>query len=156
MSWNCSISQFNKDSVKIQQVVELIYIFIRDFFLTFCLIFSTYFVRYVGRHFNIWWYCIELLFSCSVMSILLWPHGLQHARLPVLHYLPEFPQTHVHWVGDAIQPSHPLSSPSPPTFNLFQHQGLFQWVSSSHQVVNVLVLQLQHQAFQWISGTDYL
>ena len=53
---------------------------------------------------------------------------------PVYHQLLEFTQTHVHWVGDAIQPPHPLSSPSPPTFNLSQHQGLFQWVSSSHQV----------------------
>ena len=51
----------------------------------------------------------------------------------VLHCLPEFAQTHVHWVGDAIQPTHPLSSPSPPALNLFQHQGLFQWVRSSHQ-----------------------
>ena len=54
--------------------------------------------------------------------------------LPVHHLLPEFTQTHVHWIGDAIQPSHPLSSPSPPALNLFQHQGLFKWVSSSHQV----------------------
>ena len=54
--------------------------------------------------------------------------------LPVHHQLPEFTQTHVHWVSDAIQPSHPLSSPSPPDFNLCQHQGLFQWVSSSHEV----------------------
>ena len=54
--------------------------------------------------------------------------------LPVQHQLPEFIQTHVHWVGDAIQPSHPLSSPSPPALNLSQHQGLFQWVSSSHQM----------------------
>ena len=54
--------------------------------------------------------------------------------LTVHHQLPESTQTHVHWVGNAIQPSHPLSSPSPPTFNLSQHQGLFQWVSSSHQV----------------------
>ena len=53
---------------------------------------------------------------------------------PVLPYLPEFAQTHVHRVGDAIQPSHPLSPPSPPAFNLSQHQGLFQWVGSSHQV----------------------
>ena len=58
--------------------------------------------------------------------------------LPVYHQLLEFTQTHVHWVGDAIQPSHPLSSPSPPAFNLSQHQGLFQWVSSSHQVAKVL------------------
>ena len=58
--------------------------------------------------------------------------------LPVHHQLPEFTQTHVHWVGDAIQPSHPLLSPSPPSFNLSQHQGLFQWLSSSHQVAKVL------------------
>ena len=58
--------------------------------------------------------------------------------LPVHHQLPEFTQTHAHWIGDAIQPSHPLSSPSLPTFNLPQHQGLFQWVSSSHQVAKVM------------------
>ena len=68
----------------------------------------------------------------------------------------EFTQTHVHWVGDAIQPSHPLSSPSPPAFSLSQHQGLFQWVSSSHQVAKVLGFQLQHQSFQWIPRTDLL
>ena len=59
--------------------------------------------------------------------------------LPVHHQLLEFNQTHLHWVGDAIKPSHPLSSPSPPAFNLSQHHGLFQWVSSSHQVAKVLV-----------------
>ena len=59
--------------------------------------------------------------------------------LPVHHQVPESTQTHVHWVGDAIQPSHPLSSPFPPTFNFCQHQGLFKWVSSSHQVAKVLV-----------------
>ena len=72
--------------------------------------------------------------------------------LPDYHQLSEFTQTHVHWVGDAIQPSHPLSSPSPPALNLSQHQGLFQWVSSSHQVAKVLEFQLQHQSFQWTSG----
>ena len=61
-------------------------------------------------------------------------------------------QTHLHWVGDAIQPSHALLSPSPPAFHLSQHQGLFQWVSSSHQVTKVLELQLQHQSFQWRLG----
>ena len=76
--------------------------------------------------------------------------------LPVHHQIPEFTQTHVHWVGDAIQPSHPLSSPSPPTFNLSQHQGLFQWVSSSRQVAKVLEFQLQHQSFQGIFRTDFL
>jgi len=65
--------------------------------------------------------------------------------LPVCHQLPELTQTHVHWVGDAIQPSHPLSAPSPPAFNLSQHQGLFQRDNSSHQVSKVLELQLQHQ-----------
>ena len=72
---------------------------------------------------------------------------------------PGFPvhhQTHVHQVGDAIQPSHPLSSPSPPAFNLSQHQSLFQGVSSSHQVVKVLEFQLQHQSFQWTLRTDFL
>ena len=68
---------------------------------------------------------------------------------PVHHQLPELTQTHVHWVGDAIQPSHPLSSPSPPTFNLSQHQDLFQWVTSLHQVAKVLEFQLQHQSLQW-------
>ena len=76
--------------------------------------------------------------------------------LPVQHQLPEFTQTHVHWVGDAIQPSHPLLSPSPPALNLFQHQDLFQWVSSSHQVAKVLEFRLQHQSFQWTPRTDLL
>ena len=67
---------------------------------------------------------------------------------PVHHQLSELAQTHVHWVGDAIQPSHPLSSPSPPAFSLSQHQGLFNWVSFSHQVAKILDLQLQHQFFQ--------
>ena len=69
--------------------------------------------------------------------------------LPVHCQLPELTQTHVHWVGDAIQPSHPLLSPSPPDFTLSQHQGTFQWVSSSHQVAKVLEFQLQYQSFQW-------
>ena len=72
---------------------------------------------------------------------------------PVHHKLPEATQTHVYWVSDAIQPSHPLSSPSPPTFNLSQHQGLFKWVSSSYQVAKVLEFQLQHEA-EWFSN-DY-
>ena len=67
---------------------------------------------------------------------------------PVHHQLLELRQTHAHQVGDAIQPSHPLSSPSPPAFNLSQHQGLFQRVTSLHQVAKVLEFQLQHQSFQ--------
>ena len=68
--------------------------------------------------------------------------------LPVHHQLLELPQTHVHRVSDAIRPFHPLSSFSPPGFNLSQHQGLFQSVSSLHQVARVLEFQLQHQSFQ--------
>ena len=83
-------------------------------------------------------------FSHSVVSDSLRPHGLQHVH----HQLPELPQTHVHRVGDAIQPSHPLLSLSSPAFNLSQHLGLFKWVSSSHQVVKVLEFQLQHQSSQ--------
>ena len=100
-------------------------------------------------------FAISWLLSHSVMSDSLWRHGLQPTRLPCPHQLPKLAQTHVHWVGDAIQPSDPLSSPSP-TFNLSQHQGLFQSVSSSHQVAKVLEFQLQHQFFQWIFQTDIL
>ena len=75
---------------------------------------------------------------------------------PAPHQLPEFTQTYVNWVSDAIQPSHPLLSPSLPTFNLSQHLGLLQWVSSSHPVAKVLEFQLQHQSFQWIFRTDFL
>ena len=72
------------------------------------------------------------------------------------HWFLEFTQTHVHWVGDTIQPSHPLSSPSPPAFNPSQIQGLYQWVSSFHQVAKVLEFQLQHQSFQRIFRTEFL
>ena len=75
---------------------------------------------------------------------------------PVHHWLPELAQTHVHWVDGTIQPSHPLLFPSPPALNLSQHQGLFQWVSSSHQVAKVLEFQFQHQSFQSIFRSDFL
>ena len=75
---------------------------------------------------------------------------------PVHHQLPELSQTHARRVSDAVQPSHPLSSPSPPTLNHSQHQGLFQGVSSSHQVARVWEFQLQHQSFQRIFRTDFL
>ena len=76
--------------------------------------------------------------------------------LYVHHHLPEFTQTHVHRVVDTIQPSHALLSPSPPALNLSQHQGLFKWVSSSHQVTKILEFQLQHQSFQWTPRIDLL
>ena len=95
--------------------------------------------------------------SVTKLCLTLW--DLMNCRmpgLPVHHQLLELTQTHVHQVGDAIQSSHPLSSPSPPAFNLSQHQGLFQWVGFSHQVAKVFTFQLQHQAFQWIFRTDFL
>ena len=75
------------------------------------------------------------------------PTDCSMSGFPVLHYLLELAQTPVHWVSDAIQPSHPLLPPSPPTLNFSQHQGLCQWVDSSHQVAKVLELQFQHQSF---------
>ena len=74
--------------------------------------------------------------------------------LPVHHQHPESTQTYVHRVSDAIQPSHPSSSPSPLPLNLSKHQGLFKWVSSSHEVAKVLEFQLQHQSYQWTPRTD--
>ena len=81
-------------------------------------------------------------FSCSVVFDSLWPHESQHARPPCPSPTPWVLQTHVHRVSDAIQPSHPLSSPSPPAPNPSRHQGLFQWVNSSHEVAKVLEFQL--------------
>ena len=83
------------------------------------------------------------------------PMDCSTPSFPVRHQLLELAQTHVHWVSDAIQPSHPLLSPSSPAFNLSQHQGLFQWFSSSHQVAKVLEFQLQHQSFQWMNIQDW-
>ena len=85
---------------------------------------------------NIFEFCKQL--SCSVVSDSLWPMDCSMPGLPVNHQLLEFTQTLVHWVSDAIQLPHPLSFPTLPTFDLAQHQGLFQWISSSHQVVKVL------------------
>ena len=84
-------------------------------------------------------------FSSVAQSYLTLCDPIDYSRrgLPVHRQLLEFTQIHVHWVSDAIQPSHPLLSPSPPAFNLFQHQGLFRWVSSSHQVAKVLEFQLK-------------
>ena len=98
----------------------------------------------------------SIQFSLSVVSDSLRPHGLQHARPPCPSPTPgacwnSYPLSQ--W---SIQLSHSLLSPSPPAFNLSQHQGLFQWVSSSHQVAKVLEFQLQHQPFQWIFRTDLL
>ena len=94
---------------------------------------------------------------CSVINLnltLYHPMNYSMPGFPVLHYLPEYIQTHVRQVGDAIQLSHPLSPTSPSALNLSQHQGLFQWVGSLHQVAKDLEL-LQHQSFQWIFRVDF-
>ena len=97
-------------------------------------------------------------FSSVAQSCLTLCHPMDCSTpdFPVAHQLPDPSQTHIHRIGDAIQSSHPLSSPSPPILNLSQHQGLFKWVGSSHQVAKVLEFQLQHQSFQWIFRTDFL
>ena len=115
------------------------------------------------------WYSslLSLSFSCSLSRFLFQfssvaqscltlcnPMDCSTPGLPVHHQLPEF--THVHWVNDSIQSSQPLSSPSSPTISLSQHQGLLEWVSSSHQMAKVLEFQPQHQSFQWIFRTDFL
>ena len=84
------------------------------------------------------------------------PHGLQHPDFSVHHQLLELTQTHVQQVTDAVQPSLPLLFPFPPAFNLSQHQGLFQLVTSLHQVAKVLEFKLQHQSFQWMFRMDWL
>ena len=100
--------------------------------------------------------CVHISQFSSVVQLCLTlcdPMNHSTLGLPVHHQLPEFTQNRV---SDAIQPSHPLSSPSPPALNLSQHWGFFQWVSSSHQVSKVLEFQLQHQSFQWTPRTDLL
>ena len=96
-------------------------------------------------------------FSSVTQSCLTLCDLMNHSTtgLPVDHQLPEFTQTHVHWVSDAIQPSHPLLSPSPAP-NPSQRQSLFKWVSSLHQVAKVLAFQFQYQSFQWTPRTDLL
>ena len=104
-------------------------------------------------------YCFgSVQFSSVAQSCPTLCNPMNHSMpgLPVHHQLPEFTQTHVHPVGDAIQPSHPLSSPSPPAPNPSQHQSIFQWVNSLHEVAKVLEFQLQHQSFQWTPRTDLL
>ena len=95
-------------------------------------------------------------FSCWSCLTLCDPMDCSMPGLPVHQQFLEFTQTHVHWVSDALQPSHALSSPSPPTVSLSPHPGLFKWVSFWHQVAKVLEFQHQHQSFQWIFRTDFL
>ena len=97
--------------------------------------------------------CCLVTQSCPTLCD---PMDCSMPGFPVLHHLPELAQTHVHWDSDAIQPSHPLSSPSPPALNLPQHQDLFKWVSSLHEVAKVLEFELQHLSFRWTFRPDFL
>ena len=109
-----------------------------------------------GKMFNITSHSVQFRSVAQSCPTLCDPMNHSTPGLPVYHQLPESTQTHVYWVGDAIQPSHPLSSPSPPALNLSHDQGLFKWVSSLHQVAKVLEFQPQHQSFQWTPRTDLL
>ena len=100
------------------------------------------------------WYSIQFSSVAKSCLTLCDPKNHSTPGFPVHHRLLESTKTHIHWVNDAIQPSHPLSFPSPPALNLSQHQGLFKWVSSSHEVAKVLEFQLQHQSFQRTPRTD--
>ena len=138
------------------------------YFLTF-FIFQYHKVHVKCNTVHMWWVCVSVFVLCVCMCVCVYsvqfslsvrsfcdPLDYSKQGLPVHRQLPECTQTHVHWVGDTIQPSHPLSSPSPPALNLSQHQGLFKSVSSLHQVTKVLEFQLQHQSFQWLFRTDFL
>ena len=109
--------------------------------------------------FSIYYWLMSIFFKIQFSSVthlcltLCDPMDSSTPGFPVHHQLPELAQIHVSY---AIQPSHPLSSPYPPAFNLSQHQGLFKWDSSSHQVAKILEFQLQHQSCQWIFRTDFL
>ena len=92
--------------------------------------------------------------SCVLLFAIPWTAARQSSLFFTISW--SLLTRNVHWVGDVIQPSHPLSPTSPSAFSLSQHQGLFQWVSSSHQVAKALELQLQHQFFQWIFKVDFL
>ena len=107
---------------------------------------STIFTNYIYITYNLQFCTVQPLSRVRLCD----PMDCSMPGLPVHHQPPEFTQTHVHWVSDAIKPSQPLSCPSPPAFNLPYDQGLFKWVSSSHQAAKVLEFQLQHKSFQWI------
>ena len=147
------------------------------FFIIFSIIlFATYWIQFPVLYSRT--LCLSILYTCifplkfsSIPFLYLSVHfssvaqscptlcdPMNHSTpgLPVHHQLPESTQSHVHRVSNAIQPSHPVSSPSPSALNLSQHQDLFQWISSFHQVAKVLEFQLQHQSFQWTLRTESL
>ena len=129
----------------------------RAIYSEFALWSRTFYFCYViwSHEVEIAWWSVQFSSVAQSCPTLCNPMNRSMLGLPVHHQLPEFKQTHVHRVSDASQPSHPLSSTSTAS-NSSQHQGLFQWVSSSHEVAKVLEFQLQHQSFQWTSSADLL
>ena len=133
------------------------------FFLEFSVVFNHWVLAFTNNLRTMQWTEIwgnqfllahEELFSSVAQSCD--PVDCSMPGFPVRHQLLEFAQCHIHSVSDAIQTSHPLSSPSPPAFNLSQHQGLFQWASSSHQVTKYWSFSFSIKSFQWIFSTDFL
>ena len=122
------------------------------------MIYSKYFLSSSIFSLKSVWSFFSLHFSSVTQLCLTLCDPMNHSMpgFPVHHQLPQFAQTHVHQVSDAIQASHPPLSPFPPDFNLSQHQSLFQWVSSSPQVAKLLEPKLQHQSFWWLFRVDFL
>ena len=153
---NCSPSGSSAHGILQARILEWIAISfsrgsspLRDQTLFFCI---------SGRFFTVWVTREAQFSSVQLLSRVRLCNPMHYSMpgFPVYQQLPELTLTHVHWVSDAIQPSHPLLSPSSPAFNLSQHQDLSQWVSSLHQVVKVLEFQLQHQSIQWTFRTGFL
>ena len=109
--------------------------------------------QWVTMNSDVGFCCFSVAHSCPTLCK---PKECSTPDFLVLRHLPVFAQSQAHWVSDPIQPSPPLLSPYPPAFNLSQHQGLFQWVYSSHEVAKVLETQFKHQFLQWILRTHFL
>ena len=147
---NFKISRiYVKKNGKIKQMILILIIYIiisKAYYFKIILFFKSY-IQFSSVQFS----------SVSQSCLTLYdPMNRSKPGLPVHHHLPEFTQTHVHQVHDAIQPSHPRSSPSPPAPNPSQNKGLFQWVNSSHEVAKVLEFQLQHHSLQRNPRADLL
>ena len=154
---NIPTIQWHQNSPMAQKVVKIAYFYLNIYIISFCTPLLTIKIsQHKWKKFSALLSVIQFRSVAQSCPTLCDPINHSTPGLPVHQQLLEFTQTHVHQVGDAIQTSHPLSSPSPPAHNPSQHQGLFQWVNSSHQVAKVLEFQLQYQSFQWTPRTDLL
>ena len=157
---DCCKAWEKERDIKREEVMEALYLITNKIFFHFCSqpkLWHSFTLEWEQIYiFGIYFDSVQFSSVAQSCPTLCDPMNCSSPGLPVHHQLPEFTQTHVHRVGDAIQPSHPLSSPSLSALSLPQHQGLFQWVSPPHQVAKVLEFQLQHQSFQWTPRTDLL